>query len=229
MIVPSIPRPAPPGPGRRYGPMVHGATASRWASTDACRHHRHYAARAVRHPSTCMGLADPRSLIRTRRFVAGLPPSIGGIDSGSATAHEPHRSRGRRHRRVHDGSGSSLGYLRSPARGFEKAAAGADLITDPALRSGFHPDPRPVGAGRHHPSVRRTAVRHRGGSAAPHHAGDLSGGVSDRRRTARADRAPDDVPGDRLGAAAPDGGLLFEPAPRPATLMRGVQGCSPCC
>ena len=35
--------------------------------------------------------------------------------------------------RVHDGSGSSPGYLRSPARGFEEIAAGADLITDPAL------------------------------------------------------------------------------------------------
>ena len=35
--------------------------------------------------------------------------------------------------RVHDGSGSSPGYLRSPARGFEEVAAGADLITDPAL------------------------------------------------------------------------------------------------
>ena len=35
--------------------------------------------------------------------------------------------------RVHDGSGSSPGYLRSPARGFEGVAAGADLITDPAL------------------------------------------------------------------------------------------------
>ena len=35
--------------------------------------------------------------------------------------------------RMHDGSGSSPGYLRSPARGFEEVAAGADLITDPAL------------------------------------------------------------------------------------------------
>ena len=35
--------------------------------------------------------------------------------------------------RVHDGSGSSPGYLRSPARGFEEVAAGADLITDPVL------------------------------------------------------------------------------------------------
>ena len=35
--------------------------------------------------------------------------------------------------RVHDGSGSNPGYLRSPARGFEEVAAGADLITDPAL------------------------------------------------------------------------------------------------
>ena len=35
--------------------------------------------------------------------------------------------------RMHDGSGPSPGYLRSPARGFEEVAAGADLITDPAL------------------------------------------------------------------------------------------------
>ena len=35
--------------------------------------------------------------------------------------------------RVHDGSGPSPGYQRSPARGFEGVAAGADLITDPDL------------------------------------------------------------------------------------------------
>ena len=35
--------------------------------------------------------------------------------------------------RVHDGSGTGAGYVRSPAHGFEGVPAGSDLITDPAL------------------------------------------------------------------------------------------------
>ena len=35
--------------------------------------------------------------------------------------------------RVHDGSGTGPGYVRSPAHGFEGVPAGSDLITDPAL------------------------------------------------------------------------------------------------
>ena len=35
--------------------------------------------------------------------------------------------------RVHDGTGSPHGYLRSPARGFEGVRPGSDLMTDPAL------------------------------------------------------------------------------------------------
>ena len=35
--------------------------------------------------------------------------------------------------RVHDGSGTGAGYVRSPAHGFEGVPPGSDLITDPAL------------------------------------------------------------------------------------------------
>ena len=41
--------------------------------------------------------------------------------------------------RVHDGSGTGAGYVRSPAHGFEGVPAGSDLITDPGLIRAQYP------------------------------------------------------------------------------------------
>ena len=41
--------------------------------------------------------------------------------------------------RVHDGSGTGAGYVRSPAHGFEGVPAGSDLITDPGLIRAEYP------------------------------------------------------------------------------------------
>ncbi len=54
------------------------------------------------------------------------------IDAFRAAAGEA-QSLGAGELRVHDGSASSPGYVRSPVRGFDGAPSGADLITDPAL------------------------------------------------------------------------------------------------
>ena len=60
------------------------------------------------------------------------------IDAFRAMAREA-QSLGAGELRVHDGSGTGAGYVRSPAHGFEEVPPGSDLITDPGLIRAEYP------------------------------------------------------------------------------------------